>query len=487
MEDKNYEKNNSDYEELSYKERRKKRLELFDLKMMFTLAGAGCIVVLFFLFIGQFSKILDGFATIVSAMAPIITGLIIAFILNPLVNKLRVGIRKDFSKIFKNAKEETVAKVSDALSVTFAVVFFLAIIVGLLWVLIPQLYESIQNLYNNFDQYVSNIENMVNRLVKNHPEIDQAVNAYMDDIEESIKDILTKKLIPNMNNIVVAVSSGVVGGLKLVLNFVVGIIAAIYILASKDKLSSQFKKIIYSLLDKKQGNTILAACDYVDGVFSGFLSGKLLDSFIIGVICFIFCRIVNMPYAVLISVIIGITNIIPFFGPFIGAIPSAVLVLVESPKMCIVFIIFIIILQQVDGNILGPLILSDSTGLSSFWVLFAILVGGNLFGFAGMVLGVPTFACVYALLVQILKHNLNKKGLKNDTEYFVGLRGFDEDGNPIRGPKKKFESASDKRKREKQLKQLKQSKEFIDKVTHHGKDTENLKSEKSSDKNSDKK
>ena len=487
MEDKNYENNNSDYEELSYKERRKKRLELFDLKMMFTLAGAGCIVVLFFLFIGQFSKILDGFATIVSAMAPIITGLIIAFILNPLVNKLRVGIRRDFSKIFKNAKEETVAKVSDALSVTFAVVFFLAIIVGLLWVLIPQLYESIQNLYNNFDQYVSNIENMVNRLVKNHPEIDQAVNAYMDDIEESIKDILTKKLIPNMNNIVVAVSSGVVGGLKLVLNFVVGIIAAIYILASKDKLSSQFKKIIYSLLDKKQGNTILAACDYVDGVFSGFLSGKLLDSFIIGVICFIFCRIVNMPYAVLISVIIGITNIIPFFGPFIGAIPSAVLVLVESPKMCIVFIIFIIILQQVDGNILGPLILSDSTGLSSFWVLFAILVGGNLFGFAGMLLGVPTFACVYALLVQILKHNLNKKGLKNDTEYFVGLRGFDEDGNPIRGPKKKFESASDKRKREKQLKQLKQSKEFIDKVTHHGKDTENLKSEKSSDKNSDKK
>ena len=473
MEDKNYEdKKNNGYEELSYEERRKKRLELFDLKMMFTLAGAGCIVVLFFLFIGQFTKILDDIATVISAMAPIITGLIIAFILNPLVNRLRVNLRKDFSKLFKNAKEETIIKVSDALSVTLAVVFFLAIIVGLLWVLIPQLYESIQNLYNNFDQYVTNIEKMVNGLVKDHPEIDQAVNAYMDDIEESIKDILTKKLIPNMNNIVVAISTGVVGGLKLVLNFVVGIIAAIYILASKDKLSSQFKKIIYSLFDKKQGNTILAAYDYVDGVFSGFLSGKLLDSFIIGVICFIFCRIVNMPYAVLISVIIGITNIIPFFGPFIGAIPSAVLVLVESPKMCIVFIIFIIILQQVDGNILGPLILSDSTGLSSFWVLFAILVGGNLFGFAGMVLGVPTFACIYALMVQILKHNLNKRGLHNDTEYFVGLRGFDENGNPIRGPKKKFESPSDKRKRERQLKQLQQSKEFIDKVTHHGKDGE---------------
>lgn len=489
MEDKNYEgKKNSGYEELSYEERRKKRLELFDLKLMFTLAGAGCIVVSFFLLIGKFSDILSGIATIISAMAPIIVGVIIAFILNPLVNRLRVSIRKDLGRLFKNAKEETIFKVADALAVALAVVFFLAIIVGLLWVLIPQLYESIQNLYNNFDQYVTNIENMVNGLVKDHPELDQAVNAYMDDIEESIKEILTKKLIPNMNNIVVAISSGVVGGLKLVLNFVVGIIAAIYILASKDKLSSQFKKIIYSLFDKRQGNTILAAYDYVDGVFSGFLSGKLLDSFIIGVICFIFCRIVNMPYAVLISVIIGITNIIPFFGPFIGAIPAAVLVLVESPKMCIVFIIFIIILQQVDGNILGPLILSDSTGLSSFWVLFAILVGGNLFGFAGMVLGVPTFACIYALMVQVMKHNLNKRGLKNDTEYFVGLRGFDEDGNPIRGPKKKFESASDKRKRERQLKQLQQSKEFIDKVTHHGKDTENLKSEKKDEKNtSDKK
>ncbi len=461
-----------------YEDKRRKRLQLFDLKQMFTFAGAGCIIVLFFLFVGKFDKILDGFAKILSAMAPIITGLIIAFILNPLVNRLRVSIKKDFSKMFKKAKDETLQKIADGLAVALAIAFFLAIIVGLLWVLIPQLYESIQNLYNNFDQYVTNMENMVNRLVKNHPEIDQAVNNYMDDIEESIKDILTKKLLPNMNNIVVAISSGVVGGLKLILNFVVGIIAAIYILASKDKFSSQFKKIIYSIFDMKKGNTILAAYDYVDGVFSGFLSGKLLDSFIIGVICFIFCRIVNMPYAVLISVIIGITNIIPFFGPFIGAIPSAVLVLVESPKMCVVFIIFIIVLQQIDGNILGPLILSDSTGLSSFWVLFAILVGGNLFGFAGMVLGVPAFACIYALMVQIMKNNLNKKGLKNDTEYFIGLRGFDEDGNPIRGPKKKMESASNRRKREKQLKQLQQSMEFIDKVTHHERkgDTENLKS-----------
>jgi len=464
---------------LNDEERKKKRLDIVDLKLMLTLAGAGCIVVLFFLFIGKFSSVITVIKKLFSAMTPIIIGFVIAFLLNPLVNHLRKAIRSDLSKLFKKAKEETIVRVADMLAVTLSMLFFLLVITALLWILIPQLYESIQNLYNNFDKYVSNVENMVNKLIKNYPDLISMVNNYMDDIEESIKEILTNKLLPNMNSIVVAISTGVFGGLKMILNFVIGIIAAIYILASKDKFSAQMKKIIYSIFDKKKGNSILSAIDYVDAVFGGFIGGKLLDSFIVGAICFIFCKLVNMPYAMLISVIVGATNIIPFFGPFIGAIPSAVLVLVESPRMCIVFIIFILILQQVDGNIIGPLILSDSTGLSSFWVLFAILVGGNLFGFVGMVLGVPTFACIYTFMTRRLKDNLNKRGLENNTEYFVALRGFDENGEPIRGPKKKLESAANRRKREKQLNQFKQSKEFIDKVTRHDKkdDTENLKSD----------
>ncbi|SEP92006.1 Predicted PurR-regulated permease PerM [Lachnospiraceae bacterium NE2001] len=471
-------------------EKKKKRLDLVDVRMMFTLAGAGCIVVLFFLFIGKFASVIEVIQKLFSAMTPIIIGFVIAFLLNPLVNHLRWAIKRDFKRMFKKADEKRLTSVADALAVTLSVLFLLLIITALLWILIPQLYESVQNLYNNFDQYVTNVENMVNKLIKDYPDLEGMVNNYMDDLEETIKKILTDKLLPNMNNIVVAISNGVVGGLKMILNFVIGIIAAIYILASKDKFSAQAKKIIYSIFDKEKGNKILSTIDYVDGVFSGFIGGKLLDSFIIGAICFIFCTIVNMPYAMLISVIIGVTNIIPFFGPFIGAIPSALLVLVESPKMCVVFIIFIIVLQQVDGNIIGPLILADSTGLSSFWVLFAILVGGNLFGFFGMVLGVPTFACIYALLTHQLRNNLNKRGLKNDTEYFVALRGFDENGNPVRGPKKKFESASNKRKRERQMRQLQQSKQFIDKVTRHEKkgDTENLKSEvKTEDINKDNK
>ena len=444
-----------------------RRFKFIDVQRMLTLAGAGCIIVLFYLLIGRLGVILGVIGGLLKAMTPIIIGCIIAFLLNPLVNKLRVGIRKLMKKAFKDKNPERQVKVSDVLAVVFSILFFIILLGGFLWILIPSLYDSINRLYENLDKYASNIESYIRAIMRNNPDLINIVNNYMDDIEEAIKNLLTQKLLPNMDSVVKAVSTGIWGGVKFVLNFVIGIIAAIYLLLGKDKFSAQFKKLVYAFFNKENGNRILSAVEYVDGVFGGFISGKIIDSIIIGMICFAFCSIVNMPYAVLISVIIGVTNIIPFFGPFIGAIPSAVLVLVESPKMCLVFIIFIIILQQVDGNIIGPLILSDSTGLSSFWVLFAILVGGNLFSFTGMILGVPTFACLYALMTRLLRDKLNKRGLSNNTEYFVALRGFDEDGNPVRGPKQKIISSRDKKKIEKQKAQLQASKNLINKVTHH--------------------
>ena len=180
------------------------RLELVDVKMMLTLAGAGCIVVLFFLFIGKFNSVLTIISKLFSAMTPIIIGFVIAFLLNPLVNHLRRAIKNDLTKMFKKAKEKTISSISDAMAVTLSVLLFLLIITALLWILIPQLYESVQNLYNNFDKYVSNVETMVNKVIRNYPDLVSMVNNYMDDIEESIKKMLTDKLLPNMNNIVVA-------------------------------------------------------------------------------------------------------------------------------------------------------------------------------------------------------------------------------------------------------------------------------------------
>lgn len=458
-------------------DKRKKHLDLINVKMMLTLAGAGCIIVVFYLFIGKIGGVLEIIKKLLSSMAPIIIGLVIAFLLNPMVNKMRVNLRSTLKSTFKNIKDEKAKKISDVLAVSFAMLFFIAVIVGFMWILLPSLYDSLIRLYENFDQYTTNLEQSVTNLVKDHPDIVNMLNNYMDDIEEAIKNVLTQKLLPNMDGIVKSISSGIMGGLKILMNFLIGMIAAIYVLGSKDKFSAQFKKVIYAFLSRKQGNTILKAIDYIDGVFSGFIVGKIVDSLIIGMICFIFCRLVDMPYAVLISVVIGITNIIPFFGPFIGAIPSAVLVMVESPKMCLVFIIFIIVLQQVDGNIIGPLVLSDSTGLSSFWILFAILVGGNLFGFIGMIIGVPAFACLYALMKKILTDNLQKRGFENNTDYFVALRGFDDNGNPVRGPKRVFESAKSQKKREKNLEQLRHSKEIFDKVTHKDKSSDKTKTD----------
>ena len=448
-------------------EKRRRRLNLIDVKKMLTLAGAGCIIVLFYLLIGKLSDVFAIISKLISAMAPIIIGFVIAFLLNPIVNRLRLGFKNILRRISPNSRESVRNGIANAMSVIFAMIFFLAIITIFFWILLPALYDSIFNLYTNIDKYASNINRYVNKLIKDNPEIVESVNYYMDDIEGSIKNILADNLLPNMNSVVEAIKNGIVGGLMFLLNMLVGIIAAVYILLSKDKFSAQAKKIVYATFSRETGNKILSACEYADGVFSGFISGKILDSLIIGVICYAFCNIINMPYAVLVSVIVGVTNIIPFFGPFIGAIPSAIIVLVESPKMCLIFIIFILILQQVDGNIIGPLILSDSTGLSSFWVLFAILVGGKLFGFFGMVLGVPAFACIYTLLVRLLRDNLNRRGLKNDTEYFVALRGFDEDGNPIRGPKKKMVSERERKKRDKNLERLRHSKDFINKVSHN--------------------
>ncbi len=447
-------------------ERKDGKFNLIDVRKMLTLAGAGCIIVVFYLFIGKIGILFRLLGKLLSSMSAIIIGFIIAFLLNPIVNKLRMRFRGRFSKLFKKMSEKGVNRLSDALAVSIAMLFFLAMIVSLFWILIPALYESINKLYENIDQYSNNLENFANKLLKDNRDLVNIFNTYLGDMEENLRTVLQKRLLPNMDSVVKAISNGIVGGLKFILNFVIGIIAAIYLLISKDTFSAQGKKIIYAVFNRERGNKLLSAVDFVDGIFSGFINGKIVDSIIIGFICFIFCKIVDMPYAVLISVVIGVTNIIPFFGPFIGAIPSAVLVLVESPKMCLVFIIFIIVLQQVDGNIIGPLILGDSIGLSSFWVLFAIIVGGNLFGFAGMVLGVPTFACIYALLTLLLREGLNKNGLNNDTQYFVALRGFDENGQPVRGPKKRFETKLDKDKRAKKMEQIQHSKEIFEKMTH---------------------
>jgi predicted PurR-regulated permease PerM len=202
-------------------------------------------------------------------------------------------------------------------------------------------------------------------------------------------------------------------------------------MAEKETLISVSKKLVYSIFNTKNANAIMRGMRYASNVFGGFVNGKIIDSFIIGAICYLFMVIVGFDYAVLISIVIGVTNVIPYFGPFIGAIPSTLILLMVNPKQGIIFLIFVVVLQQIDGNIIGPLILGDRLNLSSMWILFAILIGGGFFGVLGMILGAPCFACIYTLIGTLCREKLAGKNLPTDTEIYYGVSHIENSGEVV--------------------------------------------------------
>ena len=391
-----------------------------------------CIALVFSEVIKSWRDIFGFFGKIVSALTPFIIGIVIAFLLSPIMNIIRKNLARLLTKISKKLDYDKAYKKVKSISVVLTIVLFIGIITAFLWIVIPRIYESIKDLVDSIPAYKDSIQNWVDKTFVKNAVLGDRVKNIVDNMEGYILDFFNQKILPNMDTIVFNVSSGIVVGVKAVFNFLVGIIVAVYILNSKETLIAQFKKFIYLVFSKKNGNKILDGLSYANLVFGGFINGKILDSIIIGILCFAFTAAIGMKYAVLISVIVGVTNIIPFFGPFIGAIPGALLALMDDPMMFIIFIIFVLFLQQFDGNILGPLILGDSTGLSGMWVLVAILVGGDLFGVAGMILGVPVFACLYALVAVLLRDGLRNKNMSSETADYQLLKGFDlETGEPI--------------------------------------------------------
>ena len=441
-----------------------------DIKKGIILAASLCIVIVFYYLLGKIGLLFMAIGKLISSMSSIIVGCVIAFLLNPVMNLMHKAFISLYTKMFKKSSEKKIYKAAKTTAIAVTIILFVALIVGFLLVLIPELRDSVVKFTDNFGTYINNIQNWANRFLKNYPQVEQIFNTNLDNFETMLMNLINQKLIPNMDTIVVYVSTGIVGGVKIVLDILIGLIVAVYLLGNKDTLCAQGKKLIYAVFDKEKGNTVLHGFAYVNSVFGGFLNGKIVDSVIIGLLCSIVLQFLKMPYSTLISVVIGCTNIIPFFGPIIGAVPCGVLVLLDNPKKCIVFIIFIIILQQLDGNVIGPLILGDSTGLSGMWVLFSILIGGKMFGFPGMILGVPVFACIYTLSTILLRNALNKRGLNNSTEYFVKLHGFDENGNPISTTNVKRESAKERKKRLDKFNEIQNSVHKVtESVIHHGK------------------
>jgi predicted PurR-regulated permease PerM len=236
-------------------------------------------------------------------------------------------------------------------------------------------------------------------------------------------------IIQRADLIIANITGGIYNVVRGVIDVVIGLVVSFYLLYHKETFGAQGKKIIYSLFRPDRANTVLQGVRFVDRTCGGFISGKILDSLIVGVICYISMLILKMPYPALIAVVVGVTNVIPFFGPFIGAVPCALILIFISPLKCLIFIVYIIVLQQIDGNIIGPRILGNTTGLSGFWILFALLFFGSLFGFWGMMLGVPVFSVIYAVVKRLISKKLRKRELPVDTQVYEKLERVDEQTN----------------------------------------------------------
>lgn len=379
---------------------------------------------------------------------PIIDGFVLAYLMTPVLNKIEKCIIKP---LYVKAKVPLTPKNKRRMrgfSILVTIVLILIILYEFFGLIIPEVVRSIQSIIFQFPIYVNNLNNWAMGLMKNNPDLEEVVNSLIDQYSSKILDYVNSNVLPNIQGLLKTLSSSVIGVLKALWNFVIGFIISIYVLGSKEKFAGQAKKIVYAVFDRKMGNEVVTNFRFIHSTFIGFIGGKIVDSIIIGVICFICTTIIGTPYAILVSVIIGVTNVIPFFGPWIGGIPSALLVLMVDPIHALYFVILIMIIQQFDGNILGPKILGDSTGLSGFWVIFAITIFGGLFGVLGMVVGVPIFAVFYAGVKASVNRMLVKKNLPTELSPYMTVgqidesMGFTEYVPPVKKKKRKVESSS---------------------------------------------
>lgn len=377
----------------------------------------------FYILANDMSMVYSAIHKITSITMPFIVGFVIAYLLNPIMCFFE---EKCFKPLFKkaNIKPDRAPRI---LAITVSVILLLGFITGLLFLVIPQLTKSVTAIIDNLESYFNNFEAWITNLVSKNEGLKEMLQEQFKDINATVTTWAKGVVEPRVEGIISGVTSGVIGVVVFLKNISIGLIISIYILYSKEKFFAQGKKTLFSFFSVKAANKVLKITRRADRVFGGFITGKLIDSLIIGMLCFVGMSFFKLPFPLLISVIIGITNIIPFFGPIFGAVPSGLLILMIDPLACLYFLIFILALQQFDGNILGPLILGDSTGLSAFWVIFAILLTGGLFGFAGMVVGVPLFALLYSLFAEWIDNRLVRHELPIETDSYTKLSEI----NPI--------------------------------------------------------
>ena len=405
-----------------------KRIFSWDKKYFLWGVTAFCVIacsIIFYMALNYIGLIRTGLAGLIKILTPFIVGLVISYLLSPLVKALQTNGLDNFCSRIYRKRPAKAKRLSRSLSVLISEIIMLALIAALVYLIIPQLYSSIELIILNSPTYIDNISRWIEKVFADYPDIEQFISNLLGDGSENIIAWLKDTVLPNFANLLSNVGNGVFVFAKFILNFIIGIIVSVYLLSNSEGFIAAAKRMLYSVFSVNGTRKLLDGLRFTDKTFIGFINGKLLDSAIIGLICYIVCAILKMPYALLVSVIVGGTNIVPFFGPFIGAVPSSIIILMVDPMKCFIFVIFVVILQQIDGNIIGPKILGSSIGINGFWVMFAIIVGAGLFGFWGMLLGVPVFVVIYTLINDCVLKKLQKNHLPTDEADYLNLDYID--------------------------------------------------------------
>lgn len=386
--------------------------------------------IIFYFALLRATNLTDVLWRIVDVLKPVLYGLIIAYLLDPIVEKVDERLAPVLRARFE--RPEKGEKLSRSVGITLAVIFLVLMVAALFNLLIPELYKSIRDLVIALPGQMNDLVSHMNRLYSHDSTVGEVFKAAVQEGTSMVQSWLRTDLLGRVNEIMYSLTEGVINVVSELFNILVGVIVSVYILFSKEKFLRQGKKTVYALLPAHYANSLLHLAGKTNEIFGAFIIGKIIDAALVGVLCFVGISLLNIPYAVLVSVVVGVTNIIPFFGPYIGGVPSAVLILLADPVKGISFIIFIIILQQVDGNFIEPKILGNTTGLSAFWVIFAIFLGGGLFGFVGMLIGVPLFGVVYYIIQMFINSRLEKKQLPSHSDYYDEMSYVDDNGTYVR-------------------------------------------------------
>lgn len=402
--------------------------------------AVGVALILAYYVVNNFSVVSAGFDRINDILMPFYIGLVIAYLLCPIYNgTTRIIYQLNKGRFKKPINDLRLARV---IATFISITVLIVAVGGVIMMILPDLWESIMGLVMGLPDTMSRFIQWLRGILESNPEAMAFLEGKIDGLTDTILVWVQEKMVPGAEAVLNNVSVGVIGTVGVIFDLFVALIICVYVLNSKEKFIAQAKKLVLAVFKPEMANEIFELGTLSNETFGGFINGKIIDSIIMGILCFAAMSVLGLPLPMLVSVVVGVTNIIPFFGPFIGGIPSGIILLIIEPVAALKFALMILVLQQIDGNIIGPKILGKTTKLASFWVMFAIIVSGGLFGFVGMILGVPVFAILYTYISRAINRKLENREMETDTLLYEDFSKYNASKEDLFG-KERFNKEAD--------------------------------------------